>query len=190
MAFETAAFVDACRQALREPQPQLAVRDVLERATSSPSAIEAALGAQPEAGLNTIHASPELTILHVVWPPGMALFPHDHRMWAAIGVYGGQEDNAFFRRGDDARLVASGGRQVRAREILLLGDDAIHAVTNPHQHEFTGAIHVYGGDFFATPRRAWTPDTLTEHAYDHDEAMEAFRVADDAWQARQLRADS
>ena len=28
----------------------------------------------------------------------MALNPHDHRMWAVIGMYGGQEDNAFYRR--------------------------------------------------------------------------------------------
>ena len=29
---------------------------------------------------------------------GMALNPHEHRMWAVIGMYGGQEDNAFYRR--------------------------------------------------------------------------------------------
>lgn len=185
MAFEAAEFVDACRQALQETQPQLAVRDLLERATSSPSQVEAALGAQPEAGLAPIHVSPDLTILHVVWPPGMALFPHDHRMWAAIGVYGGQEDNAFFRRKGDVGIVASGGRQLHRTEVLLLGDDVIHAVTNPQQHAFTGAIHVYGGDFFSTPRSAWTADTLTEHPYDPAEAVEAFRAADEAWLARQ-----
>ena len=190
MTFGAEEFVDACRQALHETQPQLAVRDVLGRTTSSPREIEAVVGGQHAAGIATIHVSPELTVLHVVWPPGMALFPHDHRMWAAIGVYGGQEDNGFFRRGGDDRIVASGGRQLRAKEVLLLGDDAIHSVTNPQQHAFTGAIHVYGGDFFATPRSAWAVDTLTEHAYDPDQAMEAFRVADEAWRARQGCADS
>jgi predicted metal-dependent enzyme (double-stranded beta helix superfamily) len=29
--------------------------------------------------------------------PGMTLGPHDHCMWAAIGVYTGGEDNTFFR---------------------------------------------------------------------------------------------
>ena len=38
----------------------------------------------------------------------MALYPHEHRMWAVIGMYGGQEDNAFFRR---APAVSSRGRQ-------------------------------------------------------------------------------
>ena len=183
MAFEIAAFVDACQGALREARPQLAVRDVVARATSSPRDLERAFGAHAEVGLTPVHRSPDLTVLHVVWPPGMALFPHDHRMWAAIGVYGGEEDNAFYRR-DDGAIVASGGRQLREQEVLLLGDDVIHAVSNPRQHAFTAAIHVYGGDFFATPRSAWTPDTLIEHAYDAEEAMEAFRLAERAWLAR------
>ena len=181
MPFDVAEFVDACLGARREGQPQLAVRDLLARATSEPRDVEAGLGGK--AGLVALHSSSDLTILHVVWPPGMSLFPHDHRMWAAIGVYGGQEDNAFYRR-DATGIVASGGRQLREHEVLLLGDDAIHAVTNPQQHAFTGAIHVYGGDFFAVPRSAWTADTLIEHAYDPDEAMEAFRAADEEWLAR------
>jgi predicted metal-dependent enzyme (double-stranded beta helix superfamily) len=183
VAFEIAAFVDACKGALREAQPQLAVRDLLERATASPRELEQVFAANTEVGLAPVHTSPDLTILHVVWPPGMALFPHDHRMWAAIGVYRGQEDNAFYRREADA-IVASGGRQLREHDVLLLGTDVIHAVTNPRQHAFTAAIHVYGGDFFGTPRSAWTIDTLTEHAFDPEEATEAFRTAERAWLAR------
>ena len=34
----------------------------------------------------------DLTILNVVWTPGMAVYPQDHRMWAVIGLYGGRED--------------------------------------------------------------------------------------------------
>jgi predicted metal-dependent enzyme (double-stranded beta helix superfamily) len=185
--FDVAEFVDACRGSLGEAHPQLAVRDLLERATSAPGDVEAVLG--DDAGIATLHVSPELTVLHVVWPPAMSLFPHDHRMWAAIGVYGGQEDNAFYRR-DAGGIVASGGRQLRAHEVLVLGDDAIHAVTNPRQHAFTGAIHVYGGDFFTTKRSAWSAGTLTERAYDHNDAMEAFRVADEAWRARARPSDS
>ena len=154
------------------------------RATSAPSDVEAALGAQPRPGSPTLHSSPELTILHVVWPPGMALFPHDHRMWAAIGVYGGQEDNAFFRRGDAPGSWRRADGSCASTRSCCWATTPFTRVTNPQQHAFTGAIHVYGGDFFAAPRSAWTPDTLTEHAYDPDEAMEAFRVADEAWLAR------
>ena len=28
----------------------------------------------------------------------MDIYPHDHRMWAAIGIYAGEEDNAIYRR--------------------------------------------------------------------------------------------
>ena len=30
----------------------------------------------------------------------------------------------------------------------------------------TGAIHVYGGDFFAAERSEWDPETLKEGRYD------------------------
>ena len=26
--------------------------------------------------------------LNIVWSPGISLFPHDHRTWAVIGIYG------------------------------------------------------------------------------------------------------
>jgi predicted metal-dependent enzyme (double-stranded beta helix superfamily) len=37
-------------------------------------------------------------MLNAAWPPHISLFPHDHRMWAAIGVYGGQEENTYYNR--------------------------------------------------------------------------------------------
>jgi predicted metal-dependent enzyme (double-stranded beta helix superfamily) len=176
-------LVADCRSALGESHPQLAVRDVLERAVSSPNQMVAALG-DGVAGLSPLHRSPELTVVHVVWPPSMALFPHDHRMWAAVSVYGGQEDNTLYRRQVE-QITVSGRRELRAGEVMLLGDDAIHSVVNPRQHAFTAAIHVYGGDFFGVPRSAWTPDTLVEHPYDHAEAEAACRAADEPWRARE-----
>ena len=59
----------------------------------------------------------------------MSFNPHDHRMWAAIGLYTGGEDNTFFRR-DGQSLVESGGKELRPRDVCLLGADAVHAVTN------------------------------------------------------------
>ncbi len=44
-----------------------------------------------------LYRDDDLTVLHVVWAPGMSIYPHDHRMWAVIGIYSGQEDNAFYR---------------------------------------------------------------------------------------------
>jgi hypothetical protein len=82
----------------------------------------------------------------------MTLYTHNHRMWAAIGTYGGQEDNTFYRR-RNGRLLSSGGKELHDQDVVLLGDDTIHAVHNPLRR-YTGAIHVYGGDFVNTPRSA------------------------------------
>ena len=46
-----------------------------------------------------------------------------------------------------------------------LGKDIIHSVTNPIQ-KLTGAIHIYGGDFFEAERSEWDAERLTEHPYD------------------------
>ena len=155
--FDTDAFVADCRGALTEDQPRRAVRDVVERAVADAVAIADAL--RPSTGgITALCHEPDLTVLHVVWSPHMTLFPHDHRMWAVIGIYGGQEDNAFYRRSaPGARtLVDSGGTQLVEGDVLALGNDVIHSVTNPRER-LTGALHVYGGDFFDTPRSQWGP---------------------------------
>ncbi|MEX0664032.1 MAG: hypothetical protein WD598_04590 [Acidimicrobiia bacterium] len=174
--FEVEALVADCQSALSADQPLSATRDVLDRLLDRPSAVADALGRE-EGGIESLHASPELTVLNVVWAPGMRLFPHDHRMWAAIGIYGGTEDNEFFRR-DDRGLAPSGGKSVREGEVLLLGDDAIHAVANPLS-SFTGAIHVYGGDFFNEPRSEWDAESLEERPFDVDRARQVFADAND-----------
>ena len=56
------------------------------------------LGEPQRAGLHVVSRSPELTILNVVWGPRMCQLPHNHRMWAVIGMYTGREDNIFWRR--------------------------------------------------------------------------------------------
>jgi hypothetical protein len=59
----------------------------------------------------------------------------------------------------------------------MLGDDAIHAVTNPTT-SFAGAIHVYGGDFFATQRSEWTgPPPYQEEPYDVERVLAYFEAA-------------
>ena len=54
-------------------------------------------------------------MLNVIWGPGMTIMPHDHRMWAVIGVYTGREDNIFWRRlpADADREIEAAGAQGR-----------------------------------------------------------------------------
>ena len=57
-----------------------------------------------------------------------------------------------------------------------LGHNIIHSVTNPIPR-LTGAIHVYGGDFFAAERSEWDPESLEETRYDVAKNMKLFEDA-------------
>jgi predicted metal-dependent enzyme (double-stranded beta helix superfamily) len=175
--FDLDAFVSECQAARKESEPRLAIKEVLARAVSAPSALAAALPPD-KAELSRIYVSPELTIIKVVWAPGMSIRPHDHRMWAAIGIYTGGEDNTFYRRADQG-LTTSGGRELRPRDVCLLGDDTIHSVHNPTT-QYAAAIHVYSGDFFTQPRSEWETPEAEERPYDVDAQLRRFAEANEA----------
>jgi predicted metal-dependent enzyme (double-stranded beta helix superfamily) len=175
--FDVDDFVARCRDAAAETESRAAIRDVLLRALSDPEALADALP-PTRAEIVRLYVSPELTVLKVVWAPGMTLGPHDHRMWATIGVYSGGEDNKFYRRAGTS-LTESGGRSLRPGDVCLLGSDAVHSVTNPTT-EFAGAIHVYGGDFFTKPRSEWRGDPLEEQPHDVGRLLATFAEANRA----------
>jgi predicted metal-dependent enzyme (double-stranded beta helix superfamily) len=177
--FDRDQFIADCRAALAADPSHKAVREVVARAVSDPAAVLKGLGAPTKGGVQKIHHSPELTIINVVWAPYMTILPHNHRMWAVIGVYTGREDNIFWRRlPQDAasRVEAAGAKSLSEKDAEPLGRDIIHSVTNPIPR-LTGAIHVYGGDFFGTARSEWEPETLTERAYDVEKNMRLFEEA-------------
>ena len=177
--FDREQFIADCRAALAADPSHKTVREVVARAVTDPAAVLKGLGAPTKAGVQKIHHSPELTILNVIWAPYMTILPHNHRMWAVIGVYTGREDNIFWRRlPQDAasRVEAAGAKALCEKDAEPLGRDIIHSVTNPIPR-LTGAIHVYGGDFFGTARSEWEPETLTERAYDVEKNMRLFEEA-------------
>jgi predicted metal-dependent enzyme (double-stranded beta helix superfamily) len=174
-------IVERLRGAVGEHTPPLAARDVLDELIAS-GQLESALPPVTEGGITTLHNAPDLTVLRVAWTPGMRLNPHDHQMWAVIGLYGGIEDNAFYRRDAERGLTESGGKQVHAGEVLVLGDDTIHSVANTRD-EFAAAIHVYGGDFFGVGRSEWDFDTYTERPRDIEGTRRLFREANERWAA-------
>jgi len=179
--FDVDEFLAECRAARDDGEPRRAIRAVLERALGDPAGVADAL--RPvEGGLELLHHAPDLTVIHIVWAPKMRLYPHDHRMWAAIGIYAGEEDNAFFRRDPAApgRLVDSGGKRIGAGDVVVLGDDTIHAVENPVAR-LTGAIHVYGGDFVNQPRSQWGPGPREERPHDMGLLRRQFADANRAW---------
>ena len=178
-------FIADCRAALSRPSPELVIREIVERVIADPAGVEAALGTPREGTIVPLHHERDLTILNIVWAPGMAVYPHDHRMWALIGLYGGREDNTFYRRSPDGLQVA-GDKQLERGDTTLLGQSVIHAVANPLR-VFTGAIHVYGGDFFGAPRSEWDPDTLQEQPFDVGRARKLFADANERWRAECAR---
>jgi len=173
--FEIERLVEELKQAGKDAEAQDAVRAVLERAVSEPGALLEGIGEPRDAGIHTLYRAADLTILNVVWAPLMVLLPHNHRMWATIGIYTGREDNIIWRAAGP-QIEADRAASLTEKEVFDLPDDAIHSVVNPVPR-LTGAIHVYGGDFFAAPRSEWDSETLRERPFDLEGARRLFREA-------------
>ncbi len=174
--FDKDQFIAECRAALASDRVSRNVREVVARAVKTPADVIKALGEPKAGGIEPIHHSPELTIINVLWPANMVIMPHDHSMWAVIGVYGGREDNMLWRRlPDDAdgRIEAAGAIALSTKDAQAFGPDVIHSVVNPIER-VTGAIHVYGGDFFAAKRSEWDPESLCERPFDIEKARQMF----------------
>jgi predicted metal-dependent enzyme (double-stranded beta helix superfamily) len=174
--FDPERFLADCGAARAEDRSHKSVREVLARAVADPRSVLKGLGEPRRAGIETLYRSAELTVLNVVWAPRMTIYPHNHRMWAVIGIYTGREDNIFWRRLPDGRVEAAGAQSMCERDAAPLGPEIIHSVTNPIAR-LTGAIHVYGGDFFAAERSEWDPETLTEQRYDAEKTLRYFEEA-------------
>lgn len=179
--FDVARFIAECEAANASSGGRDAVRETLTAAISNPAELVAVFGEPRRAGVQVLHRSPELTILHIAWPPSFTQTPHNHLLWAEIGVYAGREDNIFWRRNArDANwsIEATGTASLRAGECRSLDHDIIHSVTNPLDRVTVG-LHVYGGDLFAAPRSMWDGETLAESLLDHardDRAVEAYNA--------------
>lgn len=178
-SFDLDEFVADSRTALRDSTPQRAVRDVVARVVAEPTTLLRVLGEPKRAEVQKLHHASDLTILNVVWAPHMTVMPHNHLMWAIIGIYLGREDNIFWRRIKDdpgGRVEAAGAKSLAATDAVPLGPDIVHSVTNPIPR-FSGAIHVYGGDFFGTARSEWDPETLFEQPYSVEKTIRLFEEA-------------
>ena len=191
LMFESGRFVADCRAAFAEDPTHKAVREVLASTVSDPAAVLKGLGEPKRAEIQKLFHSEALTIINVVWAPGMMVMPHNHRMWAVIGIYTGREDNVFWRRvkGTPNKIEAAGAKALSTMDAEALGSDIIHSVINPID-KLTGAIHIYGGDFFAAERSEWDSMTLEEHRSDGERTRRVFEEANARYEAtKHLRTD-
>ena len=174
--FDRDRFIAECEAAATADGGQRAIRELIARAVSDPAGVIAQLGEPKRAGIEVIHRSPAVTILNLVWGPHMTVMPHNHHMWAVFGIYGGREDNIFWRTlPADARwpIEAAGASSLMPGDSCPLGKDVIHSITNP-LGKLTSALHVYGGDFLKQARSEWHEETLIESPYDAAKARGLF----------------
>src|SRR4029434_1181805 len=132
--FELDQFIADCRAGLAADKSHRNVREVVVRAVSDQAAILKELGEPKRAAIQTLYTSNDMTLLNVIWAPRMTFVPHNHQMWAVIGIYTGREDNIFWRRvaGDrSGRVEAAGAKALCERDAEPLGANIIHSVTNP-----------------------------------------------------------
>jgi predicted metal-dependent enzyme (double-stranded beta helix superfamily) len=151
---------------------QAGVEEKLRQLTANPNKLVDIFGEPTKGGIESLYNDNEITILKIVWAPLMVLRPHDHNMWASIGVYGGREDNVYWHRDGDS-LQAIGAKSLAQGEVGSLGAEGIHSVINPMQ-KLTAAIHVYGGNFFAPGKSQWVGEELSEEPFSQTGLVKHF----------------
>jgi predicted metal-dependent enzyme (double-stranded beta helix superfamily) len=160
-------FVAQCSAAVKEDRGPSATKEVVGRAVRD----RALLKELPlEAGVKVLHGAEDLTILHVVMaerPVGAGSpIPHNHLMWAVIGVTHGSEENEFFRRSGKTIEPSGSGRVIGESEVLMMGDSTIHSVRNPSSERLSSALHVYGGNLIAAEKTMWCEPDWAEEPFD------------------------
>ena len=182
--FQKDRFVEDCKSAVS--QGQKAIRELVLEAVADPSGIVAELGEPTKAGIYPLYSGDDLTVINFIWAPCMTLMPHNHHMFAVIGIYQGREDNLFWRRidngaeiGANPSIEAAGADSLGPGQVATLGRDIIHSVANPIT-KLTSAIHVYGGDFFSPPepRSQWGHESLVEQPWNIDDVRAVFSQAE------------
>ena len=145
--FNVDQFIADLRATLGE-RSRKAMKEVVAARVSDPSAVVRTPWASPRRQASRCcTASPDLTVLTLAWAPMQVTLPHDHRMSAVIGMYGGREDNTFWRRtrnGSRFAIEPAAARRWAPAMSTLLGPDIVHSVVNP-LGKISAAIHVYDG---------------------------------------------
>jgi len=163
--FDIDEFVRECLQAW-EADGADAVKDVLDRTLGRGCApVRECFGDPREAHLQVLYPGPELVIENMVWAPGMSYPAHNHNTPVMTGVYAGLEVNDFYqqtRSRKGGRLQRTATVDINEGQAVLMAHDAIHRIANPNRRTFTGAFHIYMGDYLHSSRSIWYPDEASE----------------------------
>jgi predicted metal-dependent enzyme (double-stranded beta helix superfamily) len=150
-------LVEACREVAGGDTPTGDVAELVGDFLHQPD-LPRLVGDGDHSTYQALYRGEDLLVLHGVVPPTPApVAPHDHRMWAVIGVYQGIEQNELFVRDEGGGLDTVDRFTVATGEVRILDPSTIHSV-QARGDRYLGAIHVYGGDLFGTPRSTWIDD--------------------------------
>ncbi len=174
--FDKDRFIQDCINAA--PAGQEVIRELVAVAVSDKEGVMEGLGRPEHAGITPLYRAPDLTIIKFVWAPCMSLMPHNHQMYAVIGIYSGREDNILWRR-TETSIKPVGAESLGSGDVTTFPRDVIHSVLNPIE-KMTCAIHVYGGNFFKPdePRSEWDHEKLIERPWDIDRVKSIFQEAE------------
>ena len=173
--FNLQQFIDECRAAMADSKPAQRVEALVKEAISEPVAVRDAFAKaetiERQGPITFACRDATLSVADVTTPPGLKSPVHNHKMWAVIGVYDGQEHNRFYRYEDD-ELLETWERLLRKGDVVVLGPEAIHAISNPLPTN-SAAIHVYGGDLVERQQRSmWNPHTFDREDYEITQLIE------------------
>ena len=150
-------LIEACRDVAGGDTPTRDVGELVAAFLHQPD-LSGLLGDGDRSTYQALYRGEDILVLHGVVPPTPApVAPHDHRMWAVIGVYQGLEQNELFVRNEGGGLDTADRFTVAAGEVRTLDPSTIHSV-QARGDRYLGAIHVYGGDLFGTQRSTWIDD--------------------------------
>ncbi len=170
--FNKEAFIEQCKEVAHLDDSHKRIKLLLEEALKDPSSVMETLGKPTSAGVEVLYEADNLSIINFVWAPGMELHPHNHNLWAIIGIYTGVEENTFYVRKDNA-IVKQNSKDINTGGVMMLGKDVIHSVKNTAT-EFTGGIHIYGGNFVGIERSQWDEGPTKEVPYDMEQTRQLF----------------
>jgi len=162
------AFVEDCKAVLNADDTTAKIEALIRNAIADPEGLHSAFGDRITGKSlrdRIVFHDEELTVLQVATVPGLQSPVHNHNMWAVIGVYDGEEYNAFFEESDGA-IKQAGEKHLRAGDVAVLRPDTIHAINNPIERK-SNAIHVYGGNLVTREGRSmWNPHTQEREDYE------------------------
>ena len=151
---DLATLIEGCKDAVKGNDPTTNVMNVLGEFLRQPNPASQ-LGSVERSTFDVMYRADDLLVLHAFAPPlPSPVDPHNHQMWAVVGVYRGEEKNQLFEVGDDSQLEPTERFSLKPGDLRLLDPSTIHSVQSGPD-DYLGAVHVYGGDLIGTPRSMW-----------------------------------